>query len=203
MTTEIFAHDESDDAAPAKPEVREAPPAFPLVKGRTRGYHRAAVDAFLAGARESFERDDDAVTSAHIREASFPLGRNGYEIEAVDRALGRLEDAFAGRERDRAIAARGREEWVTEARGLAQEVLDHLARPRKHRFARTGLLTFGYRVAEVDHVADLITRYLRDGEPLTPEQVRSAAFRMQRRGYREEQVDALLDATVEVILAVR
>jgi len=26
---------------------------------------------------------------------------------------------------------------------------------------------------------------------------------MQRGGYREEQVDALLDATVEVILAVR
>jgi DivIVA domain-containing protein len=33
--------------------------------------------------------------------------------------------------------------------------------------------------------------------------VRDAAFRMQRGGYREEQVDALLDATVEVMLAVR
>ena len=35
------------------------------------------------------------------------------------------------------------------------------------------------------------------------EQLRSAAFRMQRSGYREEQVDALLDATIDVILAVR
>ena len=48
-----------------------------------------------------------------------------------------------------------------------------------------------------------IVRYLRDGDPLTAEQLRSAAFRMQRGGYREEQVDALLDATIDVILAVR
>jgi DivIVA domain-containing protein len=65
------------------------------------------------------------------------------------------------------------------------------------------VLTFGYRVDEVDHVARRIVRYLRDGEPLSVEQLRSAAFRMQRNGYREEQVDALLDATIDVILAVR
>ena len=65
------------------------------------------------------------------------------------------------------------------------------------------MLTFGYRVDEVDHVATRIVRYLRDGEPLTAGQLRAAAFRMQRGGYREEQVDALLDAAVDVILAVR
>jgi len=37
---------------------------------------------------------------------------------------------------------------------------------------------------------------------VTPEQVRAVAFRMQRGGYREAQVDAVLDAVVEVMLAV-
>lgn len=178
-------------------------PSFPLSKGRTRGYHQVAVDTFLAGARASFENDDGALTATEIREASFPLAKGGYEITAVDRALARLEDAFAERERRREIAARGAEEWIAEARVKAQEVLDHVSRDRRHRFARTGRLTYGYRVDEVDFVTDRIARYLRDGEALTVEQLRSAAFRMQRRGYREEQVDALLDAVVEIVLAVR
>ncbi|WP_354002861.1 DivIVA domain-containing protein [Microbacterium elymi] len=32
--------------------------------------------------------------------------------------------------------------------------------------------------------------------------MRTVAFRMQRRGYREAQVDAVLDAVVDVMLAV-
>jgi len=178
-------------------------PAFPLTTGRTRGYHPAAVDDFLQKARESFERDDDAVSADEVRRASFPLVKHGYDVVEVDAALGRVEDAFAVRARERAVRENGVEAWVEQARDEAQMVLDHLSRPKKQRFARTGLLGYGYRVDEVDHVARRIVRYLRDGEELSVEQIRSAAFRMQRRGYREEQVDALLDATVEIILAVR
>lgn len=186
----------SDDAA-------QTPPAFSLTSGRVRGYHRAAVDTFLSAARAAFEADADDLTAADVRVASFPLVKNGYVVSEVDAALGRVEDALAARARDRSVRARGAGAWVEQARDDAQVILDHLARPRRHRFARTGLLTFGYRIDEVDHVGTRIARYLRDGEPLTAEQLRSAAFRMQRGGYREEQVDALLDATVDVILAVR
>ena len=81
-------------------------------------------------------------------------------------------------------------------------MLDRLTRPKRHRFRRVGLLRYGYRIDEVDLVTDKIARFLEDGEPVTVDQVRSVAFRMQRRGYSEAQVDAVLDAVVEVMLAV-
>lgn len=195
----------SDTVDDVTDEIDEADQrkAFATVSGRTRGYHPAAVDAFLAAARETFELGLDDLTAADVRLASFPLVREGYIISEVDAALGRIEDAFAAREREEIVRAEGAEAWVTKARADAQEILDHLARGRRRKFARTGLLSYGYRVDEVDHVTARIVRYLRDGDELSVEQLRSAAFRMQRRGYREEQVDALLDATIDVILAVR
>lgn len=187
----------------APQDAESRPAAFPLTSGRVKGYHRTAVDAFLESARRAFEDDRAELSAEEVRTASFPLVKNGYAVADVDAALGRVEDAFAARRRERAVREQGVGAWVESARTEAQLILDHLARDRRHRFARTGVLTFGYRIDEVDHVADRIVRFLRDGEHLTAEQVRSTAFRMQRGGYREEQVDALLDATVEVILAVR
>lgn len=181
----------------------ETTPAFRIASGRTRGYHRTAVDTFLAAARDSFEAGADDLSAADVRVASFPLVKGGYDIAEVDAALGRIEDALAARRRERAVRTEGAEEWVVHARSEAQVILDHLGRSRRHKFARTGFLSFGYRVDEVDHVAARIVRYLRDGDELSVEQLRSAAFRMQRGGYREEQVDALMDATIDVILAIR
>lgn len=202
MTTDIHDGDTQDAVTHGSGEAPR-PSAFRIVTGRTRGYHPAAVDAFLSAARESFERGDDDLGAAEVRVASFPLVKNGYAIAEVDGALGRIEDAFAARKRERAVREEGTEEWVEQARAAAQEILDHLARGRRRKFTRTGFLSFGYHVDEVDHVAARIVRYLRDGDALSVEQLRSAAFRMQRRGYREEQVDALIDATIDVILAVR
>ncbi|WP_429456325.1 DivIVA domain-containing protein [Microbacterium sp. ZKA21] len=184
-------------------QSKPASSAFTLTTGRARGYHQAAVDAFLAAAKASFERDDDTLSAEDVRVASFPMVKNGYAVAEVDAALSRIEDAFAARIRDRVVRADGATAWVEQARDEAQIILDHLARPKLHKFARVGWLTYGYRAEEVDHVARRIVRYLRDGDELSVEQLRSAAFRMQRGGYREEQVDALLDATIEVMLAVR
>lgn len=203
MTDDLRIDDRSDARSTADASASRTRPAFALTTGRTQGYHPAAVDAFLASARAAFESGGDGLTAADVRMASFPLVRGGYVVSDVDAALGRVEDAFAARERERVVRTQGAEAWVEQARDEAQVILDHLARPRRHRFARSGLLGFGYRLDEVDHVATRIVRYLRDGDPLTAEQLRSAAFRMQRGGYREEQVDALLDATIDVILAVR
>jgi len=176
---------------------------FPDAPGRAKGYEKRAVDAFLARAREAFEADDDGVLrSSEVRAVSFPLVRGGYAVAPVDAALGRVEDAFAAREREHALSRLGVRAWVAETRDTAQVVLDRLSRPRGQRFERVSFLHYGYRVDEVDVVVDRISRYLAAGDPVTPDQVRAVAFRLQRGGYRETQVDAVLDAVVEVMLAV-
>ncbi|MCG7417317.1 MULTISPECIES: DivIVA domain-containing protein [Microbacterium] len=182
---------------------RTATTPFPDAPGRKKGYEKRAVDTFLEKARAAFEADEPgALRSTEVRSASFPLVRGGYAIGPVDAALGRVEDAFAAREREYALSRLGARAWVAETRDTAQVILDRLARPRGSRFDRVGILSFGYSVDEVDVVADRIARYLATGDPVTPEQVRSVAFRAQRGGYREAQVDAVLDAVVEVMLAV-
>jgi len=186
------------------PSQPDRPHAFPLVQGRESGYDREAVDAFLAEARAAFEEGSESPLDARaVREAAFPLRRGGYQIAAVDAALGRIEDAFAARERERAIAAMGAEAWVERARAQAQEILDRMNRAPGERFDRVGFFAYGYAPDEVDLVTDRLTRYFETGEPVTVEQVRAAAFRSVRNGYREEQVDALLDAVIDVMLAVR
>jgi DivIVA domain-containing protein len=183
------------------------PAPFALASGREKGYDRESVDRFLARAREAFEHPEaDAageIDAEAVRGASFALVRGGYRISAVDAALTRVEDAFAARERERAIRAEGPEAWVAGAREQAQVVLDRLSRPEGERFDRVGALRFGYLCEEVDLVADRVTGHLARGERLTVDQIRRTAFRMSRNGYREEQVDAVLDAVIEVMLAVR
>jgi DivIVA domain-containing protein len=184
-------------------ETTPAASPFPEVPGRTKGYEKRAVDAFLAQARAAFEADEaGTLRSGEVRAAAFPLVRHGYAIAPVDAALGRIEDAFAAREREQAMSRRGARAWVAESRETAQTILDRLSRPRGRRFARVGVLHYGYRVDEVDLVAEKLARYIASGDPVTPEQVRAVAFRMQRGGYHETQVDAVLDGVVEVMLAV-
>ena len=144
-----------------------------------------------------------AVVMLHGTASNRDEAGGGYQIAAVDAALGRIEDAFAARERDRAIASVGAETWVAQAREEAQVILDRMSRPRGERFDRVGALAYGYAREEVDIVTDRLTRYFESGEALTVEQVRAAAFRSTRGGYREEQVDALLDAVVDVMHAGR
>lgn len=179
--------------------------AFPRAIGRERGYDPAAVDAFLARARASFETEDvsdEAVTAAVVRDMSFALVRRGYSVPAVDAALGRVEDAFAQQERARAIARLGARAWVAKQRSDAQVILDRISRPTRRRFDRVSAVRYGYRTEEVDLVTDRIAGYLVNGTGVTVEQVRSVAFRMQRGGYREAQVDAVLDGVIEIMLAV-
>ena len=175
---------------------------FAETRGSAKGYDKRAVDAFLLRAREAFEDGGEPMTAADVRRTAFPIVRHGYAITAVDAALGRIEDAFAAREREAAVSSSGVHAWVGQTRGTAQVVLDRLSRPKGHRFDRVGPLRYGYRIDEVDLVADKLAKYLETGESVTVEQVRAVAFRMQRGGYREAQVDGVLDAVIEVILAV-
>ena len=175
-------------------------------KTRKRGYNVEQVEDFLEDARRAYSTDlgDNMVVNAEsIRQTAFKMQRGGYSAPHVDAALERLEDAFATRERERALQLAGDDVWYAETRIIAQEILNRLSRPKGHRFGRAAFMVEGYRRADVDAIADRLVGYLQSGTPIGIDEVRTVAFRPQQGGYREAQVDLLLDAVIEVMLAVR
>jgi DivIVA domain-containing protein len=180
---------------------------FPRARKPQLGYNTAQVEEFLQVARRAYDgtarRDDPPLSSEKIRLTAFGMQKGGYSTAHVDAALERLEDAFAAEERQVAARLNGSEAWLSEARTTAQVVSNRLARPEGHRFDRVSPLALGYRVRDVDRFADKLTRYFRDGWPISIDDVRTVVFATQRGGYRESQVDLVLDAVVDVMLAVR
>jgi len=178
---------------------------FPRTGTKTLGYNREQVDEFLAFAKRSYDSNEDTVelTAEGIRHTAFAMQKDGYSTARVDAALERLEDAFAARERERASREQGEEAWMDEARATAQVLVNRLGRPAGHRFARTSFLSVGYSRADVDRLAAKLLTYFQDGKPVAVDTVRTAVFRPERGGYREAQVDAVLDSVVDVMLAVR
>jgi DivIVA domain-containing protein len=179
------------------------PSSFPRERGRRLGYDPAEVDHFIAVARTEFERHGGSLTAAHIRTTAFTMKRGGYATPAVDAALERLEDAFAGRERDAAMRNGGERAYYAGTRQLAKEIIGRLERPDGRRFERVGFSRLGYSVADVDAFAHEARAYFEDGSQVPVDRVRSIAFRAKRGGYSEAQVDLQIDGLIETMLAVR
>jgi DivIVA domain-containing protein len=175
---------------------------FPRSGKKVLGYDTEQVEDFLAGARRAYDGEGD-LTALSIRHTAFSMKKGGYTPELVDAALERLEDAFAAKERERAASTIGEAAWLDEARATAQIVINRLSREPRHRFARTSFLTVGYNKADVDRFANKLVKYFQDGFPITVDDVRTVVFRPARAGYRESQVDAVMDAVIDVMLAVR
>ncbi len=180
---------------------------FPLARSGAAGYDVAEVDAFLDRARASYSLPpghEEAVSSLEIRRTAFRVDRKkGYSARHVDSALERLDEAFAAREREHAIAQQGSEAYYREIRATAQAIIDRLARGDGKRFRRVGPFTRGYNPADADTFARRISAYFEQGRSLPVETVRTIAFRSKFRGYHEAQVDLLLDTVVDLMLAVR
>jgi len=180
---------------------------FPRTRGSQRGYSVAEVEDFLQDARTAYTapiHTPVAIDARSIRETAFSLEKGGYVPGAVDAALERLEDAFATRERERALSTSGGDaEWYAAARRTAQEIVDRIDRDHGHRFKRVGGLSKGYSPRQVDEFADRLAEYFQSGASVTPEEVRSVVFSSSNGGYDEAQVDFFLDTVVSVMLAVR
>lgn len=179
---------------------------FPHARRSKLGYNIDQVEDFLEEARAAYTADrgpQSVVTAASIRQMAFSMQKGGYSTSHVDAALERLEDAFAVRERERAFAEVGDAAWYAQARGSAQAILDRLARDPGKRFSRVGPFTDGYHPKDVDAFATRLVNYFQHGKPMSVEQVRTVVFRSRKGGYNEQQVDLLLDAVVNVMLAVR
>jgi DivIVA domain-containing protein len=172
---------------------------FPLVSAPARGYTVAAVDEFIARAQAG----DSSLTSSDIRSASFPLSKGGYSIADVDAALERLEDTVADHERQKQVNTVGVDGVTAEARAIAQDVLNRVARAPRKRFRSAPLFTYGYHRADVDEFTDVIRAFYNDGGLLTRADVRAVSFRPQLGGYDEAQVDFVLDELLRVMLAAR
>lgn len=180
---------------------------FPRARKPQLGYNTAQVEEFLRVTRRAYDGkphpDDPEMTAERIRLTAFPMQKGGYSTAHVDAALERLEDAFAAKERQIAARLHGDDAWLREARQTAQVVSNRLGRPETERFDRVNRLVLGYNVKEVDRFAERLSRYFSDGWPISVDDVRTVTFRAQRGGYREAQVDLVLDAVVDVMLAVR
>lgn len=167
---------------------------FERVPRTRKGYDRDQVETFFERAKRVWDDGGPpgGVTSWHIRTVGFDLRRGGYEVAAVDTALDRIEDAFVVRE-ERA----GPDGWQE----AEDAVLARLDREEGRLFPRTGGVSAGYRVSEVDTLCAHIRSHLVDGEELDVDDVRRSVFRVGRgqRGYREAPVDAYLDRVVDVM----
>ncbi|WP_241979447.1 DivIVA domain-containing protein [Cryobacterium suzukii] len=163
-----------------------------------------AIHALVAEGAEAEEtRTGASLTAEGIRHTAFAMHKGGYSPDQVDAALERLEDAFAARERDQATRDGGERAWMVDAEGTAEVIVARLSRPPGYRFTRTSVLAVGYKRVDVDRLANKLVKYFQDGRELTVDEVRTAVFRPERGGYREAQVDLVLDSVVDVMLAVR
>lgn len=179
--------------------------SFPRVKRGTRGYDANQVDAFIAEARIAYDNTIAGATSlssAGIRNTAFSLQKGGYSTRHVDGALERLETAFADRERAVALATMGEAAWLQQSSELSAALTARFGRKSGHRFNKVKLFAQGYKVKDVDVFAERVNAFLTTGEPLSAADVRAVTFRAGRGGYDEAQVDAALDALVELLLAL-
>lgn len=206
-------------------QTRAVTSTFPLARSGKPGYRTDEVDSFLERARVAFAAapgsdampsfdvapstevsppSDAVITSDSVRHTAFRVVRTkGYSARHVDAALERLEEAFAQREREHAIARQGSDAYYAEARATAQEIIDRLARPAGSKFRRMSFLARGYHPADVDVFSKRMSAYFEQGQSLPVETVRTIAFRARYRGYHETQVDLLLDTVIRLMLAVR
>ncbi|RRJ86082.1 DivIVA domain-containing protein [Gulosibacter macacae] len=185
-----------------------APAPFPKAPRGEFGYDPEEVDRALRVARERYENFDNGsggkrLTAKSIRHTAFTMRKSGYSAPHVDAALERLEDAVAVREREERVAQLGQDAYLAETKDAARAVLKRIQRPAGDRFQRVTAFQRGYSVAEVDEFCDRVDAFLRGKASMTLREARGVAFAPKRRGYEEGQVDLLIDALVDVMLAIR
>lgn len=178
---------------------------FERVESDEIGYEPSHVDAFMVRARKAYEGAGE-LSLEDVRQARFATVNGGYATDQVDDALDRLEDALADSEREAFVSERGDDDWALMVTERTEELLGRADRAPGERFRRPSRTdSQSYDVDQVDEFCDRLAEALRapEGESeLDADDVRRAAFAAAegRKGYEEGQVDAYLDAAVDVLL---
>ena len=93
---------------------------FPRVGALQQGYRVEQVDRYFEIAHEIYDAGElEEMDSEGVRTVAFDVVRGGYQPDAVDSALDRLEAAFLQRRRADFVAERGRKAWMEEVAQLA------------------------------------------------------------------------------------
>lgn len=173
---------------------------FPTVGAKELGYEPGQVDAVINQARVQFsEPTSNIIDAKQLRTAQFALVSGGYEIEAVDAALDRLDDAFALREKQRLASSMESVAAFDEIDKIRKLIKGRIRRPHGKKLARTGLFAKGYSVKQVDQFLNRIGLRLSGKSELSIAELRNVTFKPKWGGYVENQVDALIDKTVEYL----
>ncbi|MCC3266456.1 DivIVA domain-containing protein [Arthrobacter gengyunqii] len=189
-------------------EARQASAPFECVGRREYGYNTRQVDEFLAKARSYYNAESPAakaITSRDVRSMAFDPAKAGYEPQAVDAALDRLEDVFAQRERDQLIQDKGEEAWLLQIGRTSAVLRGRLHRKPGERFRRPSKRKVpSYNVQDVDALCNELLGYFENDKPLSVDVVRRAVFREAKgpEGYEETQVDVFLDRVVELMASI-
>ena len=133
---------------------------FPRVGLFSKGYDCEQVDAFFEDARRAYEGavPPEQFSAEQVRLATFELKSRGYNIEAVDGAMNRLEAAFVNRDRADSVAAEGEAAWYDRVADRATTLYPRLQRPRGERFSHP-TSGRGYACEEVDDLLDRLAAY--------------------------------------------
>ena len=167
------------------------------------GYRPEQVDRYFETAHEIYDAGElDEMDSEGVRTVAFDVVLRGYQPQAVDAALDRLEAAFLQRRRAAFVAKNGRQAWMDQVTQLATTLYPRLLRPAGERFAPAS--GQGYDKTDVDALMDRIAGYFDSDTTLTSSAVRGAVFRRARgnKAYGEPSVDRYLARVVEVLLSV-
>ena len=176
---------------------------FPRVGALQQGYRVEQVDRYFEIAHEIYDAGElEEMDSEGVRTVAFDVVRGGYQPDAVDSALDRLEAAFLQRRRAEFVAAHGRQAWMDQVAELATSLYPRLLRPVGERFAPAPKV--GYSKQDVDALMDRIAAYFDSDGAITSDEVRSATFGSAKRdrAYEETSVDRYLARVVEVLLSV-
>jgi len=165
-----------------------------------RGYNISQVDDFLKLAREQYADSlKTVISSLDVRTIRFEIERNGYSISAVDAALEKLEDVFAGNEYQQELAKIGLLEYNENLSDLKQLVLERCNRAKRRKFTKRKWPNRGYSAKQVDKFCSQLGKSMESNRELTLKEVRIATFKSRRAGYAEYQVDAFLEKVVEAL----
>ena len=182
------------------------------------GYDIDQVDEFLDRAHQLYDAAQPQLNQEDIQNVLFTLVRGGYDIEAVDRALLRLEQAAVDKQTSYEISSEGRVAWRTKTVQLAQTLMPRANAGNGYRFADGHGKEPSYDRKQVDSfVVNAVTRICDElgieypqavsssnfdsDEDFTPRYVSTILFTQRKgdRGYDEGQVDMYVNRISQVV----